>query len=165
MLAIFQQVPLYIYSNQELSQQHIPDFVRNCGKPLVDLVIANEAVEDVEAPLYGEVDHGALVLGDGGLVGEGEEVHEEEHQQMQRLPVHFLDIQTLHRKVLVIKTVGILRIIVKPKSNSKSQIQVQNPSHKFKSKKLKSKVQRKRNGTGADTIILQATTPPPPPHQ
>lgn len=111
MLAIFQQVPLYIYSNQELSQQHIPDFVRNCGKPLVDLVIANEAVEDVEAPLYGEVDHGALVLGDGGLVGEGEEVHEEEHQQMQRLPVHFLDIQTLHRKVLVIKTVGILRII------------------------------------------------------
>jgi len=48
---------------------------------------------------------------------------------------------------------------VKPESNSKSQIQVPNPSHKFKSKKLKSKVQRKRNGTGADIIILQATHP------
>ena len=46
-------------------------------------------------------------------------------------------------------------IIVKPKSSprskskSKSQIQVQNP---------KSKVHRKGTGTGADTIILQATT-------
>ena len=38
-----------------------------------------------------------------------------------------------------------------------SQIHVQNPSPK-------SKVQRKRNGTGADNIILQATTPPHPPH-
>ena len=53
----------------------------------------------------------------------------------------------------------VLLDIVKPKSNSKSQIQVPNPSHKFKSKKLKSKVQRKRNGTGADIIILQATHP------
>ena len=46
------------------------------------------------------------------------------------------------------------------------QFQVPNPSHIFKSKKLKSKVQRKRNGTGADTIILQATHPthPPPTH-
>ena len=43
------------------------------------------------------------------------------------------------------------------------QFQVPNPSHKFWSKKLKSKVQRKRNGTGADIIILQATTPPPHP--
>ena len=43
----------------------------------------------------------------------------------------------------------------KPKSSpkTKSKIQVQNP---------KSKVQRKGNGTGADTIILQATTPPHP---
>ena len=40
-----------------------------------------------------------------------------------------------------------------PSHKSRSQIQVQNP---------KSKVQRKRNGTGADNIIQQATTPPTP---
>ena len=39
-----------------------------------------------------------------------------------------------------------------------SKIQVQNPGPK-------SKVQRKRNGTGADNIILQATTTPPHHHQ
>ena len=46
--------------------------------------------------------------------------------------------------------------IVMPKSSpkSKSQIRVPNP---------KSKVQRKGPGTGADTIILQATTPLHPP--
>ena len=46
-----------------------------------------------------------------------------------------------------------VELIVKPKSSpkSKSQIQVPNPNPK-------SKVQRKRNGTGADNIILQATT-------
>ena len=71
-------------------------------------------------------------------------------------------------RIYDLKLMSKIEIFVKPKSNSKSQIQVPNPSHKFKSKKLKSKVQRKRNGTGADTIILQATTPPPhhptPPH-
>ena len=38
-------------------------------------------------------------------------------------------------------------------SQVQSQIQVPNPG-------LKSKVQRKGTGTGADTIILQATHPP-----
>ena len=49
--------------------------------------------------------------------------------------------------------------IVKPKSilKSKSQIQFQNPGPK-------SKVQRKGTGTGADTIILQATHPPTTTH-
>ena len=58
--------------------------------------------------------------------------------------------------------------IVKPKSSpkSKSQCQVPNPGPEFKSQiqvpNPKSKVQRKGTGTGADNIILQATTPPPP---
>ena len=47
-----------------------------------------------------------------------------------------------------------------PSPSPKSQFQVPIPSPKSKSKSLKSKVQRKGNGTGADTIILQATTPP-----
>ena len=48
------------------------------------------------------------------------------------------------------------KVCVSCQAQVQSQIQVPNP---------KSKVQRKRNGTGADTIILQATTPPhhPPP--
>ena len=44
----------------------------------------------------------------------------------------------------------IIIIIVKPKSSPKSRSQIPNP---------KSKVQRKRNGTGADNIILQAWNP------
>ena len=42
---------------------------------------------------------------------------------------------------------SLVEAIVKPKSSPKSRSQIQNP---------KSKVQRKRNGTGADNIILQA---------
>ena len=58
---------------------HLPHFVRDCCETLMDLVVANEAVEDVEAPLDCKVDHRALVLRDRGLVREGEEVHEQEH--------------------------------------------------------------------------------------
>jgi len=71
--------------------------------------------------------------------------------------------QVCHFSWMLLNMYLLVLKIVKPKSNSKSQIQVPNPSHKFKSKKLKSKVQRKRNGTGADNIILQATTHHPPP--
>ena len=53
--------------------------MRDCCESLVDLVIANEAVENVEAPLDGDVDHRTLVLWDRGLVGEGKKVHEQEH--------------------------------------------------------------------------------------
>ena len=47
-----------------------------------------------------------------------------------------------------------------PSPSPKCQFKVPIPSPNSKSKSLKSKVQRKGNGTGADTIILQATTPP-----
>ena len=78
----------------------LPNFVRDCCEPLVNLIIANEAVEDVEAPLDGNVDHRTLVVWDRGLVGEGEEVHEQEHQKVQRLFIHFLNIKTFNCKVL-----------------------------------------------------------------
>ena len=53
--------------------------MRDCCEPLMYLVVPNKAVEDVEAPLDGDVDHRTLVLWNRGLVGEGEEVHEQEH--------------------------------------------------------------------------------------
>ena len=64
------------------------------------LVVPNKAVEDVEAPLDGDVDHRTLVLWNRGLVGEGEEVHEQEHKKVQRLFVHFINVETFHSKVL-----------------------------------------------------------------
>ena len=55
-----------------------------------------------------------------------------------------------------------------PSPKSRSQIQVPNPGPKSKSQIQvpipKSKVQRKGTGTGADTIILQATHPPTTTH-
>ena len=75
----------------------------------MDLIVANEAVEDVEAPLDGKVDHRALVLRDRGLVREGEEVHEQEHEEVQRLLVHLINFKTLHSKVLTSKNKEILK--------------------------------------------------------
>ena len=51
--------------------------MRHRGEPLLDLVVPNERVETVEAALDGEVGQAGLVLRDDGLVGAGEEVHEE----------------------------------------------------------------------------------------
>ena len=62
--------------------------MRHRGEPLLNLVVPDERVETVEAALDRQVGQAGLVLRDEGLVGLGEEVHEEEDQEVDGLPEH-----------------------------------------------------------------------------
>ena len=57
----------------------------------------------MEASLDSQVLHAALVLGDLGLVGVGQEVHEEKHQQVQSFSVNFFNVQTSDSQIFQVK--------------------------------------------------------------
>ena len=80
--------------------------MRHGGEPLLDLVVPDQGVQTVEAALHGEVGETALVLRDDGLVGAGEEVHEEEDQQMDRLLVNLLQLQAEDGEVLQVEVLA-----------------------------------------------------------
>ena len=80
--------------------------MRHRGEPLLDLVIPNQRVETVEAALDSEVGQAGLVLRDEGLVGAGEEVHEEEDQQVDCLLVDVLQLQAEQGQVLVVQVLA-----------------------------------------------------------
>ena len=75
----------------------------HCGESLLDLIVPNQGEEAVETSLDSQVLHAALVLGDVRLVGVGQEVHEEEHQQMQSFPINFFNVQTSDSQIFQVE--------------------------------------------------------------
>ena len=77
--------------------------MRHGGESLLVHIVANQREQTVEAFFNGHVLYTVLVLRYLRLVGVGQEVHEQEHQQMQRFSVNFVKIQTSDSQIFQVK--------------------------------------------------------------
>ncbi len=74
--------------------------VRHRHEAVLAVVESDQREEALEALEHGAVRPGVLVLGNGGVLGVGEELHEEEDEQVERLLVHGVQVDAADGDVL-----------------------------------------------------------------
>ncbi len=74
--------------------------VRHRHEAVLAVVEPDQREEALEALEHGAVRPGVLVLGNGGVLGVGEELHEEEDEQVERLLVHGVQVDAADGDVL-----------------------------------------------------------------
>ncbi len=74
--------------------------VRHRHEAMLAVVESDQREEALEALEHGAVRPGVLVLGDGGVLGVGEELHEEEDEQVERFLVHGVQVDASDGDVL-----------------------------------------------------------------
>jgi hypothetical protein len=74
--------------------------VRHRHESVLAVVEPDQREEALEALEHGAVRPGVLVLRDGGVLGVGEELHEEEDEQVERFLVHGVQVDASDGHVL-----------------------------------------------------------------